>query len=141
MQHSLSGGSFTITHFEETGGCGFKWHGKNALTQIHPIILSYFESNWDAVVGNEHSELHCRTDFHHRNGIDTSRCHPDYSSEGAWYDWAMVRFTASSRGPDMDSLAEFSAFSQCPTPINYMLSSTLVITRITKVTRNIELEK
>ena len=31
-----------------------------------------------------------------RNGV-TFRCHPNYKSNGEWYDWAMIRFDSANR--------------------------------------------
>lgn len=90
-EHQLMGSSFRLDYDVVAKGVTPVWLGKKDTTQIHPVLLSYFAKEWRNIVGDSDSVV-CKTEFKNGNGIDTYRSHPDYNSEGPWYDWAMVKF-------------------------------------------------
>jgi hypothetical protein len=87
---------FIITFHNDDDKCEFEWEGSNKLVQMHPSILWWMASNWwREVVSHGHGTiLHCKTEYEIKGpGYERLyRAHPNYQGEGAFYDWAMVKF-------------------------------------------------
>jgi len=91
--------SFHIT-FDEHGICLKKWLGKKYLqgnVHLDPVLISWMQRS----KRNKQSLFYDIDNFHvhleyTRNEM-RFRCHPNYKSNGGWYDWVMVRFDIGSQ--------------------------------------------
>jgi hypothetical protein len=58
------------------------------------FLMDYYRAQWDAATGV--GSLLLRTEYWRYDANSEClihiRCHPDYRSTGAWYDWAYIRF-------------------------------------------------
>ena len=92
--HTIGGSIFTIRYSHVTRAVTFKWNGKGSQCQVHPVLLNFMSDKWGECVGEQYdvTVLTCKTEFSNANGKDTYRAHPDYKSEGPWYDFAYVKF-------------------------------------------------
>ena len=102
-RHSLVGSSpsFVIDHDDIAKGCSFRWLGSNKNVRVHPAVLSFFAKEWESLVGNAMQFIECYTEFSHKAG-SRFRAHPNYRDEGAWYDWALVRFVSDGDEEERD---------------------------------------
>jgi hypothetical protein len=70
----------------------------NALTEIHPAILSWLGNNWEREIGNHHTTVDCYTEMKNVNDGTLYCAHPNYCNGRLWQDWAMVSFGNDSSG-------------------------------------------
>jgi len=118
-QPYFRGSSFTLVYDDTQGHLREQWAGdpKKRLgpLEIHPLVLGYFRNGpddseeekvpaFEDVVG--YTELVCPNipDETRREGSPRPmlyRAHPNYHSEGKWYDWVIVRYDPSSN-PDFE---------------------------------------
>jgi hypothetical protein len=68
----------------------------NALSEIHPAILSWLRKNWEIEIGNHCTNLDCYTKMKNINIGTWYHAHPNYCNGGPWQDWAMVSFGTNS---------------------------------------------
>ena len=88
----------TDTNGRVLGSCTFKLKDMNALTEIHPAILSWLGKNWEIEIGNHHTTLDCYTEMKNINNGTCYHAHPNYHNGGPWQDWAMVSFGTNLEG-------------------------------------------
>ena len=63
---------------------------------MEPIVVDYFRGMFNANPDDEQISKNAYSEVN--IGNKTFRAHPDYHSEGSWYDWGWVKF---SRPPDL----------------------------------------
>ena len=122
-RHSLVGSSpsFVIDHDDIAKGCSFRWLGSNKNVRVHPAVLSFFAKEWESLVGNAMQFIECYTEFSHKAG-SRFRAHPNYRDEGAWYDWALVRFVSDGDEEEGTSLFGLDASLKCDDCLSRRLS-------------------
>ena len=87
---------YTISpEYHERDGCRVvgKWISKRATRgqrEIHPVVLHYFYDDMQRTRYPAGSTIECYTRV--MIGDVSYRSHPNYNSEGPWYDWSMVNF-------------------------------------------------
>jgi hypothetical protein len=78
--------------------CTTKFHTKSkAVMRLEPnldlFVLQHYSSQ---LTPHGEGTVSACTEYHlanyNREAIITLRCHPNYRGEGAWYDWAVIRF-------------------------------------------------
>ncbi len=97
-------------------------HGRQRQTgfvALHPVVVKYFEE-WIAKAENRHhyrETVYCYTEWSNKG--ETFRAHPNYRSEGAWYDWAAVIWeegeTDQAVAPNGDSSSDGESSMGSPT--------------------------
>ena len=65
--------------------------------EVHPVVIHYFQHHMQTTRYPPGSTVECYTKV---NIGDTSyRCHPNYNSQGPWYDWTMIQFDTEGNPP------------------------------------------
>jgi hypothetical protein len=90
--------------------------GEKVTRNIHPVVcqsLSLVQEttpHWGALISHDidnHPCIEIMTEVTFSNGMRI-RCHPDYPSSGAWYDWVMVSWEVAAGDPKI--------IESCPSP-------------------------
>ncbi len=87
----------------------YQWHGKQQqqnLVTLHPSIKQWFVKKH---VKHKYSQVYGYTEYR-RDGI-LFRCHPNYKSQGPWYDWAVMQFEdEASNSSETNTLGNSSGY-------------------------------
>ncbi len=93
--------------FDELGTFhGTKWNGKDKASghmEVHPLVVQWFKSN-----GKFTSPVHCWTEYK-RDG-NQFRAHPNFRSDGPWYDWVNILFDMEGNDDDSSSVSAAGSF-------------------------------
>ena len=100
---------FSIT-FHSTGSRAYtyRWLGKqqqHSLVTLHPSIKS-----WLVKDHRKRKFLHVEGYTEYRRDGLLFRAHPNYRSEGAWYDWCMVQFNVGESHDDSSTTASSDGY-------------------------------
>lgn len=93
--------SFQLNYSHTTRCCVAKWLGNNKDVMVHPMITTLFGWKWKDIVGRSINTLSCYTEYCAPNGT-RFRAHPNYNTDGSWYDWGLVRFEQENRSEATD---------------------------------------
>ena len=92
-----------------------RWMGSKP-TDVHPLIINWFQDNWDFLVGEDEDNsiryIQCWTEF--VNNGTRYKCHPNYQSDGAFYDYANVTFQFNNSNIEEDFPAKLLCFFKHP---------------------------
>jgi hypothetical protein len=83
---------YSIYVDHETGQVETSWIGDavtKGLREIHPIVLAWFRE--ENLLAKFTGTIHCFTEY--VRGTNRFRAHPNFRSDGSWYDWVEVRFS------------------------------------------------
>jgi len=95
---------YTIV-YDGNQGCTFIMHSANQQTKPHPAVLQWLGNNQEKETQLVHldpndrtNSIDCFIEYTSPNNVKY-RCHPNYQSNGPWYNWAMVNYGAESKCP------------------------------------------